>query len=279
MIWLLSLLVLVLIAVALALWMKRGASNINDYFCDAVTAYTLAGEDAARIAALTAAKVAASQQRASMLLYLRGMASDWERLTDEDIKDIIPLVRRRLAELADEIEAKDWNMGDIWTQKEILGRTNAEYLAALDKCDPGVFRKKWPSLFDSEKVQALKALQKILLKSAELTPEGKAIVKSPIKLHDIVTIPSDAMQIIGEYGQVVAEDKRLLKPFSILPYPKETIKQAIETALQYTQDPEIRQHLHTLLDVLCDFVPDEKVPQDREENVKAWLMNRAGRAL
>lgn len=130
---------------------------------------------------------------------------------------------------------------------------------------------------DSTKAETLERLQKTLLKSVDLTPKEKAVVGSPIKLHDIVTIPHDAMQIIGEYGKVLADNPRLLRPISLLPYPKDTIKQAIETALKQAQDPDMRESLQVALEALHDFVPDEKVPQNCEEDVKAWLLHRTSR--
>lgn len=267
MIWLLA--VVVLIALGLFLWMKRGASNVNNYFSNAVTVYAIAGEDAARIAAVTAAKVAAAQQRASMLVMLRRIASDVGRLPGGE------LIRHRLLEIADEIAAKDWTTQDIRIQKALLGEANPDYLIALNNFDPDVFSRKWPSLFNSAKARALEQLQEALETSVQLTSEEKAIVSSPSKLRDMVQIPDDAMQIIGEYGKTLAEDQRLLHPISLLPYPKDTIKKAIETALKCAEDREMRQHLHVVLFALDDFVPDEKVPQDPEENTKAWWVHRS----
>ena len=141
MIWLLGLAIIVLIAGALALWMKRGAANINDYFCDAVIVYAVAGEESARVAALAAAKVAASLQRASMVEYLRGMASDAEGQPGGDI------ICKKLLELADEITSKDWGWADIIAQKRLLGAAEPAYLCALENADLLVFRKKWPAIF------------------------------------------------------------------------------------------------------------------------------------
>ncbi len=276
MIWVLV--VVALITIVVFRWLKRGAGKINDYFCNAVTVYVLAGEDAAKVAALTAAKVAAGKQRVSMVNFLFGIASDLKELSGGDV------IQRRLLELADEIRARDWSVDNIRAQKEFLRKVSPEYLAALNKFDSEVFQRKWPSVFHFEKarveqVQALDRLRTELLKLRELTPEDKEIVKSYTKLQDVIVIPRDAMQIIGEYGMVLTEDSRPLKPISALPYPKETIKQAIETALERAQDFELRQDLHTALDVLQDFIPDETVPKDLEENKNAWLIHRVGRLL
>ena len=272
MMWLLA--ALILITVAVLLWMKRGAESINDYFFDAAIVYAFAGAEAEKVAAVTAGKVAAEEQRASMIAFLRGAASDTEL---EKVADG-HLVRRRLLEVADRIAAKDWTIEDVRVQKAFLKKVNPEYLTALNNFNPRVFRKKWPSLFASQRMDALKRLQRTLLKSGKLKPEDKAMVQSVTKLHDLVGIPHDAMQIIDEYGKVLAEDHRHLHPISLLPYPKETVKQAIETALNHARDPEIRQHLNAVLFYLDDFVADEKVPQDPDENAKAWWAHRTGQA-
>lgn len=146
MVWFVVIFFLVTVAfVLLIVWLKRGASNINDYFCNAVIVYTVTGDEPTRLAALTAAKVAASQQRASMLLYLRGMASEMATHPGGDI------MRSRLLELTEEIAVKDWNMRDIRVQKAILGEVDAEYLEALNRYDPKVFQKRWPALSDETK--------------------------------------------------------------------------------------------------------------------------------
>src|SRR5262249_53281478 len=51
-------------------------------------------------------------------------------------------------------------------------------------------------------------------------------------------------------------------------------RRAIETLLSRSRDPEYRNHLETALIVLDDFVPDEEVPLDEEENTRKWLTSR-----
>lgn len=116
-----------------------------------------------------------------------------------------------------------------------------------------------------------------LAKSGELTREQQAILGSPTKLHDMIAIPPDSMEILGVYGNTLAEHPGFLKPISALPYPKETIRHAIETALRHASDPAIRKDLQSVLVALDDFVPDDQVPRDYEQNVKAWLEHRGGR--
>lgn len=82
-------------------------------------------------------------------------------------------------------------------------------------------------------------------------PVIQGVSVSPSELRDIQAIPSDVMKIIGEYSEVLAENPSSSK----LPYPKETIKHAIETALNHAQDPKMRQDLQRLL-LALEFVPD-----------------------
>ena len=140
MIWVIAA-VAIVVAFIVYWWLKRHAAAINDYFCDAVTVYALAGDESARVAALAAAKVAASLQRASMVEYLRGMASFAEGQPGGDV------IRKKLLELADEITSKDWGQGDIIAQKRLLAIAEPAYLRALESADPSIFRKKWPSAF------------------------------------------------------------------------------------------------------------------------------------
>jgi len=128
---------------------KSRAKKINDYFCNAVRVYALTNEEDARIAILTAAKVAAKKQRGSMVKYLQSMASDLEKMSEEksEIKPHIDKFVKSSIELAEEISLRDWTINDITKQKEDLGNINPEYLAALDKADPTVFAKRHPQLF------------------------------------------------------------------------------------------------------------------------------------
>jgi hypothetical protein len=45
---------------------KQDAALINDYFCNAVTVYALASEEEAGLAAIAAAAISHTQQRASV---------------------------------------------------------------------------------------------------------------------------------------------------------------------------------------------------------------------
>jgi len=257
-----------------------GAGKINDYFADAVWVYMHTADPVVRLAAMTAAKVAAGAQRASMVNYLRVAAADARELAGSDD------IAYRLNQLADEISFRDWTMGDSIHAKGALWKLDAEYGRALDKFDRGVFRRRFPDLFRDSKRSApsdqtasepLKKLRAELMKSGPLTPDEEEILRSPEELRDLIEIPPDAMEVVGAYSKVLAEDARFLKPLSALPYPKTRIEEALQIAMRNAQDPGIRRNLETALDALKDFIPDENVPADPEENAKAWVVHRAGR--
>jgi len=101
---------------------------------------------------------------------------------------------------------------------------------------------------------------------------------SPI-LRDAVAIPHEEMDIIGDYGKILEnlpakESSKLLHPLSLLPDPKDKIEKALKRALGIAQDKEIRSHLETALIALGDFIPDDEVPEDPEENMKVWLSRK-----
>lgn len=91
-----------------------GAAKIKDYFADAVWAYMLTADPVVRLAALTAAKVAAGAQRASMVNYLRVAAADARELAKSDDMGY------RLNQLADEISLRDWTVRDSIDAKRAL---------------------------------------------------------------------------------------------------------------------------------------------------------------
>lgn len=257
-----------------------GAGKINDYFTDAVLAYVHTGEPVVRLAALTAAKVAAGAQRASMVNYLRSTSADVGKLTGSDD------IAYQLNQLADEISSRDWTVGDSIHAKRALWKLDAEYGRALDNFDGGVFRRRFSDLFRDNKrsgvseqtpLQVVKEFLPDLTKSGPLTPDEERILRWPGTVRDLLGIPHDAMEVLGAYGKVLAEDTRFLKPLSALPYPKTRIEEALQIAMQNARDPEIRRSLERALDALKDFIADQNVPADREANARAWFMHRAGR--
>ena len=128
---------------------KSHEKRINAYFCRAVRLYALTNEEDARIAIVTAAKIAAKKQRGSMVKYLQTMASDIKNMSEIDskVKPHTDKFVESSIELAEEISSKEWTISDITKQKEELGSINSEYLVALDKADPSIFSKKHPQLF------------------------------------------------------------------------------------------------------------------------------------
>jgi hypothetical protein len=138
--------------VLLGVYMYRKKSlekRMNAYFSTAVRVYALTNEEDARIAIVTAAKVAAKKQRGSMVNYLQSMASDIKNMSEIDpkVKPHIDKFVESSIELAEEISSREWTISDIITQKEELGNINSEYLDALDKADPSIFEKRHPQLF------------------------------------------------------------------------------------------------------------------------------------
>ena len=128
---------------------KSRAKRINEYFCNAVRVYALTNEEDARIAIVTAAKVAAKTQRGSMVKSLQRIASDINKMSENDSK-LKPFTDKFIEssiELAEEISSREWTINEITKQKEELANINQEYLVALDKADPTIFSRKHPQLF------------------------------------------------------------------------------------------------------------------------------------
>jgi len=128
---------------------KSHAKRMNDYFSNAVRVYALTNEEDARIAIVTAAKVAAKKQRASMVNSLKRIASEIHKMSENDskLKPHTSKFAESSIELAEEISSREWTINDINKQKEELGNINSEYLVALDKADPTIFSQKHPQLF------------------------------------------------------------------------------------------------------------------------------------
>ena len=128
---------------------RSKAKRINDYFCNAVRAYALTEEEDARVAILTAAKVAAKKQRLSMVKYLQSMASDMENVSKEkaEIKSHVDAFINSSRGLVEEISSREWSKSDITQQKKELESLNPQYLMALERADPTIFAQKHPQLF------------------------------------------------------------------------------------------------------------------------------------
>lgn len=109
------------------------------------------------------------------------------------------------------------------------------------------------------------------LQDREKTDEGM--------LQDFLAFPEEVSDIIGEYGLLLDKmgrehNPRLLRPLSGLPYPKEEIEAALTTALGIAKNETLRNRLETALLFLDDFIPDDEVPQDADENLESWLSRK-----
>jgi len=125
------------------------AKRINAYFCNAVRLYALTDGEDAKMAILTAAKVAPKKQRGAMVKYLQSMVSDIKKTVDDDseLKPHTDKFIESSIELAEEISSKEWTAEEITKQREKLDSINSEYLVALDNADPTIFAKKHPRFF------------------------------------------------------------------------------------------------------------------------------------
>jgi hypothetical protein len=115
------------------------ADAINDYFADAAKIYAFLCDADAGVAALTAAKVAASTQRQSMVEYCTGFASD--------IDQMAPDASKRLIVLSVAIQEKDWSMNDVTKAKAELYETDREMAIALDRANGSYFRQVHAEFF------------------------------------------------------------------------------------------------------------------------------------
>ncbi|TSC72622.1 MAG: hypothetical protein G01um101438_339 [Parcubacteria group bacterium Gr01-1014_38] len=136
--------------------MFRHGGRITKYFENAVTVYIWLGEEDARIAAVTAAKVAAKRQRKLMAGYLKLHAELSEISIIPEAQESIQTLR----ELIDDIEAKEWSIRDIMKAKDKLEASNPEYLRALNRADSGIFPRKYPRLFAAKSIRETAAIAK-----------------------------------------------------------------------------------------------------------------------
>ena len=128
---------------------KSRTKRINDFFCNAARVFALINENDARVAIITTATVTSKKQRGSMVNYLRSMASDMRKVSENnpETKSHIYNISESLDELAEEISSREWAIVDVIKQKEELKNINPDYLAALDKADSTIFAQKHPELF------------------------------------------------------------------------------------------------------------------------------------
>jgi hypothetical protein len=142
MVWIV--LMIVIAGVVLFLW-RRGvahAGRVNQYYLFALGAWFLCGDDKARVAALTAAKIADPAQRVSMIAALEQMVSRLVEGSSMDKAHMLEQTRRFVADL----NARDWTVTDLIRAKNELRTLDQEYANALERAEPNVFPRRWPAL-------------------------------------------------------------------------------------------------------------------------------------
>jgi len=121
----------------------RGHSDrVNDYYTKALGVWVLRSDASARLAALTAAKVAAPMQRASMVAFLdvcRSVLVQQLGAADDEVRVLFMA-------FAQDVQAKDWNLADVAEAKRQLAAQEQEYARSLDVADSGVFERRYPEL-------------------------------------------------------------------------------------------------------------------------------------
>lgn len=262
----LGLVLLVAVVALFVRWAIAHAGRINDYFRAAVELYAFTGDQRARLVALTAAKVAAGKQRASMVRYLRAMAKDMG--AEPAAERVGAEIQERLTGLERHILSRDWTTADVAAGKADLAAVAPEYLAALDRADPAVFRRTRaaPSSSTSDHAPEENQTLQELAKGAECLG---------VSLKELAAAPARAMEIVGAYGRLLEDAPAQVRPESTLPYPKQVIREALKTALSTLSDAESRRALQTGLSELDAFVPDHEVPQDPNERALEYIRRRS----
>ena len=143
-VWLVVGAVIVAIVVWLLMKMSASAKAINNYFCDASLVFGTTGDEAAKLAALAAAKTAAAEQRQSMVDYLTGLSADLKATNAAENAKF----RKRWAELKNEIEQKDWSVEDSRHAKTLLSAVDPAATAALNKSSANYFRNLHKDVFE-----------------------------------------------------------------------------------------------------------------------------------
>ena len=142
--WLVVGAAIILIIVWVLIKLSASAKAINMYFCDAALVFGYKGDEAARLAALAAAKTAAAEQRASMVDYLVGLSADLKITSSDESSKF----RQRWTELKIEIEQKDWSVDDSRHAKALLGSVDPAATAALNKSFAHYFRNLHKDVFE-----------------------------------------------------------------------------------------------------------------------------------
>jgi len=120
--------------------MMDDAQALNEYFVDALKLYAFDNNENAGFAALTAAKVAAFEQRQGMVAYSQELAADATNTN--------PSAADAINHLLNAINEKDWSILDITHSKRALAELDKQMLNALQSADAIYFRNAYPEFFE-----------------------------------------------------------------------------------------------------------------------------------
>jgi hypothetical protein len=94
---------------------------------------------------------------------------------------------------------------------------------------------------------------------------------SPEAAEEFLRLPDRLTDVITDYSLLLAgfEDenpRRLIRPISLLPHPKDKIEAALREALETVETTDLRSSLEAVFYALHGFVPQEKVPTDPKDD-------------
>jgi hypothetical protein len=144
--WLIALALIVLLVAIISYRMYQAGGRIDDYFKNAVMVWILTGEEASKLAALTAAKTASRTQREGMIEWLSSM----EGAMDISSNPILKFRADVIKPLAEEICSRDWTLKEVIVSKQELERVDPEYYHALGRSDPNVFKDRHPQILNGD---------------------------------------------------------------------------------------------------------------------------------
>lgn len=143
-------------------------------------------------------------------------------------------------------------------------------------------------VFGKEFLKAIQEKQKEFKKEIsvkklrEFVSSKDQISKGKLRLYEKIIqkgkglVLAEAIQkIINDYGRILEKESvkksaNLLLPESKLPIPKHQIDEVLKYAIKITKNKKVKNLLKNSLIALYDFVPDNEVPDDKNENLKAW---------
>ncbi len=118
--------------------------------------------------------------------------------------------------------------------------------------------------------------------SLRSTAEQKALEqeadRSGFSLREVAALPTSAMEIVGEFSELMSNTPCQVRPESMLPRSRAEIEQALQVALAGMSDPNSQNALRMALSELDTFVPDAEVPEDPDERAYEYLRRRSAGA-